>query len=392
MFQQRTVRSNFLTGRRTFRKRAVGSAIFWSSKIASNIAACRKTIMASSSQKKKQLRKYNKLLDEALALNERVRLGGDIHIKREAADKLLEAVLAAPSPWIKGRFALFTEYCKCVSLHNISDAHTEQKRRVFYTKNDVKILKQNFVYNEEEPYLYRAYAANTLAIIRNLHERDDHSSVEYFRYALDYIEESLPEDKERVIANGGPSVGDVTVGSALAELETLVRYNLAKEEGKTPSPSLQKKVDGIPTSQNVYVFHKKRDDFDDETRKKQEELLKRTRAGGFSCDGCKKSKEDLGIEELRRCGRCKLHFYCSPICANRAWKAGHKKACRKKGEVKVGDDMKLEGLETRTDLNGHFVKVIGPGAVEGKWIVKPLGSDAQVSVSTSKLVRLRPVA
>ena len=57
-----------------------------------------------------------------------------------------------------------------------------------------------------------------------------------------------------------------------------------------------------------------------------------------------------------------------------------------------GDYMILGGLETRKDLNGMFVEVIGPGEEEGKWIVKHFASDMHVCVSTDKLVRLRPTA
>lgn len=73
--------------------------------------------MASSLQKRNSLKKYNTLVNEAIELGERVRLDGDDRVKREAADKMLEAVLAAPLPWMKGCYSMFAEYCMYILLH-----------------------------------------------------------------------------------------------------------------------------------------------------------------------------------------------------------------------------------------------------------------------------------
>lgn len=245
----------------------------------------------------------------------------------------------------------------------MSDAPSVHTRRVFYTTSDIKTLKHRF----EEPHLYRAHAANTISIIRGLHEMDSHTQVEYLRWSLDFIRASPPEDNERVVAYGGPNEGDLTVGSELSKLETLVQHNLDREAGEEPPASQKQKVHDIPTSQSVYMYRRK-GSFDEETKKREEELLKRTRGGGFFCNGCKRSKEELGIEELRRCNRCKMLYYCSSECLLRAWEAGHNKSCRKKGQVKVGDDMRLMDLVNQKELNGQFVQVIRPGMVEDKWI------------------------
>lgn len=40
--------------------------------------------------------------------------------------------------------------------------------------------------------------------------------------------------------------------------------------------------------------------------------------------------------------------------------------CRKKGQIEVGDDMMLDSLSSRRELNGRVVKVIGKGVTEDK--------------------------
>lgn len=122
----------------------------------------------------------------------------------------------------------------------------------------------------------------------------------------------------------------------------------------------------------------------------EQHLKARSHAGGKHCDCCKKSEQELGLYELEKCSRCKLSFYCSKECQRKAWYAGHKQACRKKGQIEIGDDMLLGGLSTRQDLNGRFVKVVGMGKSEGKWLVKLCDVPQPVSVLGDKLVRLRP--
>lgn len=59
---------------------------------------------------------------------------------------------------------------------------------------------------------------------------------------------------------------------------------------------------------------------------------------GLTCDNCRTSLEEKGVEAFQFCSSCHLEFYCSRECQRAAWKDnGHKLVCRKKGQYKVGD-------------------------------------------------------
>jgi len=176
------------------------------------------------------------------------------------------------------------------------------------------------------------------------------------------------------------------VGSHLKRLKLVLESDLAGAEGRPySSAEIDKLCDELSTIRVTKVKSQV-------VSASELDLLERSHAGGTRCDCCGKQEEDLGTDSLLKCARCRLVFYCSTECQRKAWNGGHKRDCRKKGQVKVGDDMLLNGLVNRQDLNGRFVKVIGRGVGEGKWIVKLNGSDKQISVSGDKLLRLRPKA
>lgn len=81
-------------------------------------------------EEKKKLRELQALAHKAAVLREN-------DSEREAADKYMEAVLAAPSVWTKNRYVAFNAYCDIVCKS--------------VTKNDAKWLKRHFLWNEEEP-------------------------------------------------------------------------------------------------------------------------------------------------------------------------------------------------------------------------------------------------
>lgn len=93
-------------------------------------------------------------------------------------------------------------------------------------------------------------------------------------------------------------------------------------------------------------------------------------------------------------------YYCSEDCQRMQWKAGHKKACRMRGQIENGDVMRVEGLVSRTDLNGSLVKVIGPiidksNSTSGRWKVRcieVMEGGPCISVSKDNLFRIRPSA
>jgi uncharacterized C2H2 Zn-finger protein len=313
---------------------------------------------------KKKLKRFKALFDRGIALMDQGR-------HREGADTLMEAVLAAPSVWTKYRFTAFQTFC--------------QSKRGALTENDVKLLKR-FLHNTEEPAVYRAQAAALVASGTVQLEGNVHDAAEYYRLGLDCINSSPAEHDDKVIIFPPYARNpDVTVKRFLRKMKLTLEANVGYTEGNYPSMDTVEtlKSMGVQTSFKMQCVGLKNE---------EEDLMKRTQAGGTHCDCCNKSTKELQMEELLKCGRCQMVFYCSTDCQRKAWNGGHKQACRKKGQVKVGDDMQLGGLANRKDLNGRFVKVVGAGAVEGKWLVKLAESPNSFSVSVDKLIRLRPTA
>lgn len=307
----------------------------------------------------------------------------DDYKDRAAADVFLQAVLVAPSVWTKFRYSSFRFYTSA-----IEECPTEK---------DIQILKSKFLENEEEPALYRADAAFVLAKAQVFQVRELHEAVDYLRLGLDFINESPPQDDDRVVFFPPFDQDDiarhkVTVKGQLEYLKLLLEKNLEHFQNGGGAVT----GDGInELSEQVAEKHGFAVQYDvlcspasDYERKV---LVPRVTAGGFHCDCCKKTTQELGMEELLKCGRCMMVFYCSSQCQRMAWRAGHKHHCRKKGEIQVGDDMVLQGT-SRKDLNGCFVKVVGKGTVAGKWIVKLCNSEHPLSVSGDKLHRIRPEA
>lgn len=122
----------------------------------------------------------------------------------------------------------------------------------------------------------------------------------------------------------------------------------------------------------------------------------------FGCEGCKKSRSDLGLPYFRVCKRCKIAYYCSPECQRKAWtEYGHKDMCRKKGEFKPGDFACI--LESRGDMRiGEEVCIVESAPIPLKggagntanqdwtrqcWLVKANQDETKTGVVPVKLLR-----
>jgi len=90
-----------------------------------------------------------------------------------------------------------------------------------------------------------------------------------------------------------------------------------------------------------------------------------TVVGGFECDFCHKTVQELGVTCLDSCSRCKATYYCGKECQISAWKDGHKMACRSPNSIVIGDLMYICGLKNRVDLNGRLVRVLAPDKSNG---------------------------
>ena len=62
--------------------------------------------------------------------------------------------------------------------------------------------------------------------------------------------------------------------------------------------------------------------------------------GQSHCDNC--SKEVKTGEKFKQCSKCKAQWYCSKECQVEAWKAGHKKDCKRATILKFEDYLNAE--------------------------------------------------
>jgi len=102
--------------------------------------------------------------------------------------------------------------------------------------------------------------------------------------------------------------------------------------------------------------------------------------------------------KLDCCSRCKMAYYCSKACQTKQWRAGHKQACRKKGEIRPGDVMQ-HGMEEEHVIDTMLVtaiEAVPTDAKEEQWKVKPLRYQSKVEdagippIPSSMLYHIRP--
>jgi hypothetical protein len=88
-----------------------------------------------------------------------------------------------------------------------------------------------------------------------------------------------------------------------------------------------------------------------------------------------------------------MAVYCSKECQTKQWKAGHKKACRKRGQIKQGDIMMLSEVEGREDLDLQFVRIHDRvnQSESYSWQVELLDDGELLQVPVESLIRLRPL-
>jgi hypothetical protein len=189
------------------------------------------------------------------------------------------------------------------------------------------------------------------------------------------------------VRDGRPAVVPSTIGKYMDDDVKVMRDNLAILEDplgarRPSSPDRKLRSDGtyLPEERRKIVWGLAG------TAELREALQERTRVGGARCDGCKRTREELGMTNLLCCQRCTMAFYCSRECQKQQWRAGHKQACREKGEIHPGDFLRLEGLVARPELNGFIVRAVGP--VEGdpdRWQVEHLSQPLAAAASSARL-------
>ena len=133
-------------------------------------------------QEKKSKQKFRTLLEAGVALIEREAKDRDA----EGAEKMLQAVHAAPSVWTKHRFFAFQ---LAMTRKMIDDV----------TPEEVAMLHERFVENESEPTHFRVEAAYCLSDTYFIKGGNLSTSMEYCRTGLDLIQQASSDDENTVI-------------------------------------------------------------------------------------------------------------------------------------------------------------------------------------------------
>ena len=310
---------------------------------------------------------------------------------REAADEYLKAVLAAPDAWmpqdgIATRFHTFQGYLSIL-----------RENYFLPSKEELKLLENEFVDNEKEPVCFRVEAAFTVALMQ--YDKGHREDTAYlYRKALAIAETVTPGELEHLSPGTDidPVTGQPKLNTALS-IKILLQQTVDQIKSNL---RILECAGALPINHPIETIHKRsdgtsypkkiRNSFAAGDPRKSTEYIRRSAVGGSQCDACGKTLQELQRETLQQCSRCQMAYYCGEDCQKDAWRNGHKQACRKRGEIKLDDIMRLDGLQSKPELNGIFVKVVSEQA-NGRCGVELMDLKAtQISVKPENLQHLRP--
>lgn len=303
---------------------------------------------------------------------------------RESADKYLEAATTAcPGTWADGRWHIFHGYTSIL-----------REKYFAPSERDMDALDR-MIHDKSEGKLFRAEAAFTRGLLLwDVGERIQ--AAELYRESIRIAEKASEKERQRLVlsnktdTNNNQSVAYQPVKEVIDSVVAQSRENLAILERPSFRPLMepQKRSNGTVCPTDVRHFFTSPDLGCQLTKPNYDKLIS---VGGAECDHCGTKREDLGLSHLKICSRCMRAFYCSQDCQKRQWKAGHKEACRKPGEVKDGDFVRLQGLASKPELNGRVVQAIQPlESQPGRWEVQ-IDQQKSISVAAEKLEQLRPL-
>jgi len=317
--------------------------------------------------------KYLLLCDQGMILAQQ----GDL---RGACNKFLASALAAPSVWAPHRYKSFM-------------MHTMILRELHFkaSPSDVTTLLDKFLKNSKEPPHFRVQSSFALGVVlTNLGDRE--TAADVYRQGLGIASAASVEEKARMVESDD---GAMTVGYIVTTDAQSIESNLSilNGQGRTmpQHPSLQRRdfgnKDVMPNiGPDIAISVRKGDDVEELASVMQRVLV----VGGNSCDGCGKTLKELGVDKFDCCARCELAYYCCKPCQKKAWRSGHKEACRAPDQIVPGDYMMLTGLIKKPRLNGNVGLIQGPTDKEGRWMVKVSGSKDSLSIATRNLHHIRP--
>lgn len=304
---------------------------------------------------------------------------------RLSADKYLEATRIAPSHWSLNRYQIFTGYTSILTEKYFapSDSDFDALRQI---KRD-----------KSEPNLFRCEAAFTLGLLLwNVGDRI--GTAEAYRSAIRLGQKAKDGERKKTVfsMNGIDPMAEPIkkVGDILDSTVNKVQENLDRLEsplGSRPTgPIFNRRSDGSVMPPSVRSTGIPMGPL--AAKLSHEDAVRLLSVGGDECDHCKKTLKELGVHHLDKCARCERAFYCSVQCQHTQWKAGHKEACRKPGQIEKGDYVRLEGIQKRPELNGIVVQIIKPIPDQpGRYEVSIHGGTKSISVAKEKFQRLRPL-
>ena len=181
-------------------------------------------------------------------------------------------------------------------------------------------LARNYFYGENgfEKDSTEAYFRASVAFV--LDEKDLQSP--YFIGTLHYAESGMPEPSPYLacyylnIAANGDNDGWACFFycQALRELSEYLHDGNISIPGSNIMPA-------------VFFWMRKSRDLGDS--RALEQLNEWESVGQSRCDNCQKEAKAGG--KFKQCSKCKAQWYCSRECQVEAWKAGHKKDCKRAG-------------------------------------------------------------
>ncbi|KAL3905635.1 MAG: hypothetical protein SGILL_009597 [Bacillariaceae sp.] len=272
------------------------------------------------------------------------------------------------------------------------------------TDDDLKNVRK-IADDSKELILYRCEAAFTYALLSWI-RKDREEAAEYYREVSRVADKMKKNEKRhKVLATQLSADGNRVIGMRQATMEellggvrnlaahnlrTLTSQNFVAGGVRPPTSSTQLRSDGTPMPKSDrHTSIPIGPGATDLTKEMLNHLLS---VGGEKCDCCGKTTEEKKLDWLKRCNGCFKAWYCGKDCQSQQWKAGHKQYCRKPGEFKVGDYVRLQGIQAKPELNGMVVKILGqvPNK-EGRWETRVPGGDTSVSIATAKMEQLRPL-
>jgi hypothetical protein len=233
---------------------------------------------------------------------------------RAAADKFMEAVLAAPSPSAKHRFCSFIIRFDILRFNSI------------WSKKDMRILKKRFVDNDKEPVIYRVLACIHIGFARAEIEKDYVKATNKLDRALELIAQSPREDDYKVIMHHPFMVeGKNTVKEELEIAKSAVKKLFNEFRGDSLTPEETQEIRDIHSfffgSLNTDCVHGEGSRCVPCRCRYASLIRKPHKAAGSCCDYCNKTGQE---GDLMKRAICKLAFIARKSARQSSGKRGTK--------------------------------------------------------------------